>query len=288
MSSEPREPVDLPDAPRLRPGAALFRVDGHGAVLRAADGDLFDVALPGAALDGVARALTGPAGGDQPPEVAAFASAGHLGARAHWPAEHRAVGLVCTAGPGLDLGGHTPTAAAALARAGADVRPLGPGDDMAAAGIDALCWIHDGPPPAAWTAFDALAAKGIAWQRVSREGRHVFFEPVAASPGDPGHADVRARRLAAAGSGHQRLAAYWAGGTGDAPIEGDDRPDELEQHLISAIAAHDLRAWALGTPQRTGDLTPAALPPQRRLRVLDLDTGAISDHAVLPVPTAAP
>ncbi|WP_378577409.1 hypothetical protein [Nocardiopsis mangrovi] len=285
----PPESADTPDAPRLRPGASLFRVDGQGAVLRAADGELFDVALPGAALDDVSRALTGPAGAEPPREVAAFAAAGHLGGRARWPADRRTVGLVCTARPGLGPGGHAPAAAAALTRAGADVRTLDPGDDMVAAGIDALCWIHDGPPPAAWTGFDALAAKGIAWQRVSREGRHVFFEPVASAPGDPGHADVRARRLAAAGSGHERLAAYWAGGTGSAPVEGDDRPDESEQHLISAIAAHDLRTWALGTPPRAGGgLTPGALPPQRRLRVLDLDTGAISEHPVLPVPTAAP
>ncbi|GAA2559802.1 hypothetical protein [Pseudonocardia hydrocarbonoxydans] len=93
---------------------------------------------------------------------------------------------------------------------------------------------------------------------------------------------MRARRLAAAGSGAVSLRAYWSA-TPDASSAPADRA------LLGALAARDLRTWAGDAPPvATGSLVPEALPPRRRLRVVDLETGAIADHPVLPVPASAP
>ncbi|RCV47519.1 hypothetical protein DEF23_26625, partial [Marinitenerispora sediminis] len=211
----------LPLPPRLRPGTALYRAGTGRTVLRAADGELFEIALPDPAIAAVHAALTGPDGAGLPPELDAFAAAGHLGARPGWPAGRRRVGVVRTP---ADPGALAPLAAA-LTLAGAIALPLDPGDDperLAAADVDALCWLHDGPAPRSWTRLDALADRGVAWQRISREGRHVLIEPVAARPGDVRHADVRARRLAAAGSGHRHLTAYWDGAAAGELTLGDE------------------------------------------------------------------
>ncbi|GGM58202.1 hypothetical protein GCM10012275_31750 [Longimycelium tulufanense] len=151
--------------------------------------------------------------------------------------------------------------------------------------LAAVCAVANGPAPEHWLDLDHLPGRGIAWQRVSREGRHVVLEPVAGRAGDVRHGDVRRRRLAAAGSGHRHLTAYWSGH--DA-MTGDERPDPAEQALIAHLTALDLRTWALGHMPRGGSLTPGAVPPPRRVRILDLDSGAISDHPVLPVPPCAP
>ncbi|WP_201294776.1 MULTISPECIES: hypothetical protein [unclassified Nocardiopsis] len=174
----------------------------------------------------------------------------------------------------------------ALRRAGADPHPLDPADLPAAAhGLAALLWIHDGPAPRAWTGLDTLPEHGTACLRVSREGRHALLEPLTAAPGDPTHAHVRARRLAAAGSGHRHQSAYWAD---PAPLTGHEALDAADLALVTALAVADLRAWATGAPAPAGDLTPRALPATRRLRVLALDSGAVHDHPLLPVPPSAP
>ncbi|RKT55858.1 hypothetical protein [Saccharothrix australiensis] len=256
----------------LKPGTALF-TGPAGAALRDAAGELFTVALPDAALGGVRAALTA-TGAPTPPELAAFEHAGHLGGRARWPADRRAVAVLA------DRGGEF---ADALRRAGADPVALAPDADLdtvLAARPAAVCAWHDGPAPERWLALDALADHGVGWQRVSREGRHVVLEPTGVS-----HRDVRARRLAAAGSGHRHLRAYWAGR--DAVL-GDEAPDPAELLLVAALAAKDLARWATGATATANSLTPAAVPAHRRLRVLDLDTGALADHPVLPVPASAP
>lgn len=262
---------------RLRPGAALFDVPGRGPVLRDAGGGLLDVALPAPRLDGL-RAWWAGAPGPAPDELAAFAEAGHLGDPVRWP-EHRRHVLVLGGGPLADA------ACAALSTAGARPDPVdGPVgvDDVLARGAAAVCALHAGPAPGRWAGLDGLAAAGVAWQRVSVEGRHALLEPVAAAPGDVGHADVRARRLAAAGSGAASLRAYWSAAPHASPAPAD-------MALLGALAARDLRTWAGDAPPApTGALVPEALPPRRRLRVVDLETGAIADHPVLPVPASAP
>ncbi|MBW4717774.1 hypothetical protein [Saccharothrix obliqua] len=256
----------------LKPGTALF-AGPSGTVLRDAAGELFAIALPDEAVDAVRAAL---AGADAPtaPELAAFDHAGHLGRRQTWPVERRTV--VVLADDGVDF-------ADALRRAGAHPVVLPATADLAAVLAEhpaAVCAWHDGPAPERWLEFDALAGHGVGWQRVSREGRHVLLEPV----GVP-HRDVRARRLAAAGSGHRHLLAYWSG---ERVVVGDEAPDPAELLLVAALAAKDLARWATGVPVVANSLTPRAIPAHRRLRVVDLDTGAIADHPVLPVPISAP
>lgn len=259
---------------RLRPGVALFDVPGHGPALRTADGTLLDVGLAPERVDAVHAYLAEPAG-DPPAELAAFAEAGHLGAAPAWPADRRTVVVL---GPQV--------LADALSRAGAAPVRHDSTDPahLLALRPAAVCALHDGPAPPSWAALDVLAAHGIAWLRVAVEGRHALIEPVAAAPGDVGHADVRARRLAAAGSGHRHLAAYWAS---HGPRPGGLDPADLA--LVAALAAADLRAWAVGAPEPApGPLVGRGLPRRRRLRVVDLDTAAITDHPVLPVPPCAP
>ncbi|GAA1337027.1 hypothetical protein [Saccharothrix algeriensis] len=256
----------------LKPGTALF-TGPTGAVLRDAAGELLSVALPEAALGGVRAALTR-ADAPAAPELAAFDHAGHLGARTGWPVDRRTVAV---------LAEHADPLAEALRLAGARPVVLAPGSDLdavLATGPAAVCAWHDGPAPERWLELDALVGHGVGWQRVSREGRHALLEPIGVS-----HRDVRARRLAAAGSGHRHLAAYWAGR--DAVL-GDEAPDPAELLLVAALAAKDLARWATGAPATANSLTPHAIPADRRLRVLDLDTGAIADHPVLPVPASAP
>ncbi|WP_424187587.1 hypothetical protein ACOBQX_07230 [Actinokineospora sp. G85] len=252
----------------LKPGTALF--DGPaGPVLRDATGELFGVALPPEALDRVRVALSG--AGPRPDELAAFARAGHLGAR---PTLDRPTVAVVADGPAADaLTGALDLAGAAPVRLPADLEAL------LAACPAAVCAWHDGPAPAAWADLDVLADRGVAWQRISREGRHVLLEPIGT-----GHRDVRLRRLAAAGSGHGHLSAYWTGGG----LRGDDAPDAAERALIAALAVKDLVRHLTGATPAPGGLTPAGVPPHRRLRVLDLDGGEIADHPVLPVPATSP
>ncbi|WP_433273488.1 hypothetical protein ACQPZF_19195 [Actinosynnema sp. CS-041913] len=256
----------------LKPGTALF-TGPSGAVLRDAAGELFAIALSDEAIGGVRAALTR-ADAPVPPELAAFDHAGHLGPRPTWPVGRRTVAV---------LSDHRPEISDALRRAGAKPVVLPPDADLDAvldARPAALCAWHDGPAPERWVEFDALAGHGIGWQRISREGRHVLLEPIGVS-----HRDVRARRLAAAGSGHRHLAAYWAG---EHAVLGDETPDPAELLLVAALAAKDLARWATGVPASGNSLTPDVVPAHRRLRVLDLDTGAIADHPVLPVPASAP
>ncbi|MFC6090978.1 hypothetical protein [Saccharothrix lopnurensis] len=256
----------------LKPGTALF-TGPSGAVLRDATGELFAVALPDETVEAVRAALTGDA--PAPPELAAFARAGHLGRRAAWPGDRRVVAVLDTAGgPDDEL-----VRALDLAGAKVVVVPPDPAAVLALAPA-ALCAWHDGPAPEHWLELDVLAGHGIAWQRVSREGRHVLLEPLGVS-----HRDVRLRRLAAAGSGHGHLRAYWAG---TRVVTGDEAPDAVERRLVAALAVKDLTRRLAGATGAGGPLTPAGVPADRRLRVLDLDTGAIADHPVLPVPDSAP
>ncbi|MFP5021949.1 hypothetical protein [Pseudonocardia phyllosphaerae] len=251
----------------LRPGVALFEVPGRGNALRTASGRLVGVDLPGSAVAALDAWFADP-GGARPDgldgEIAAFAAAGHL--RSTGPAPTVRVAVLGT-GPLADA------VAAVLAGPGTVPAPV--------SGADAVCAVGDGPAPEAWTAHDDLPGRGVAWFRLSVEGRHGIIEPPAVVPGDAGHADVRARRLAAAGSAHPHLAAYWAATAGQAGAG--------ERELLAALLAADVRAWARGdTHPAAGDLVPAALPARRRLRVVDLDTGAIADHPLLPVPEQAP
>lgn len=281
---------------RLRPGVSVFEVPGRGSALREASGRLRGVDLPRSTVEALTRWFDGadpvpPPGLD--PERGAFAAAGYLD---ETPPPRTATVTVAGRGALADA------VAAALAGPGMQVRRRDL-DSLAAAlagdsgtdsgtdigtgigtgtGTDAVCAVADGPAPAAWTALDTLPAHGTAWFRLAVEGRHGILEPPAVHPDDAGHADVRARRLAAAGSGHPHLLAYWDAAP-DAPTGPGDHA------LLAALLAADVRAWIAGhdTPA-TGDLVPAALPARRRLRVVDLDTAAIADHALLPVPDSAP
>ncbi|PRX97759.1 hypothetical protein [Allonocardiopsis opalescens] len=280
----------VPARPALRPGAALFTVDGRGTALRSATGEMFDLALPEATARATLDALAG-ADGDvrvlrEP--LAAFASAGHLGNRPVWPSGRASVAVLTTSASLHDA------LAEALERAGARPSPVDDATtprELAEGGWTAVCAIADGPAPPGWSALDALPAAGVAWQRVSREGRHVLLEPVASRPDDVSHTDVRRRRLAAAGSGHVHLTAYWERSSDahtGAMARGDERLSAFEAVLVAQLAAFDLRLWATSATPRDTELSPGALPPTRRLRVLDLDSGAIADHPVLPVPPCAP
>ncbi|MER7082468.1 hypothetical protein SAMN02982929_02103 [Saccharopolyspora kobensis] len=258
--------------PRLRPGCSVFTVEGRGTVLRDAAGQMFDIALPD---DAVRSALTGA----ETEALAAFREAGHLGERATWPADRARVVVLADDGAPLRE---------ALRRAGAEP-VVAPANSTAAELLAhepaAVCAWSDGPAPGRWRELDALVDHGVAWQRASREGRHVLIEPVA---GDVRHRDVVARRLAAAGSGHRHLAEFWAQhGAGDA-LHGEEAADAADLALVVALLVADLRAWAVGPGAGGSAFQADPLPASRRLRVVGLDTGAISDHPVLPVPASAP
>ncbi|WP_086820864.1 hypothetical protein [Allokutzneria sp. NRRL B-24872] len=275
---------------RLIPGAVLFDVPGRGPALRCPDGEIVGVALPEDTTAAVRGALAVDNSADAPAELGAFREAGFLGGRSQWPVDNSIVAL---------MGSSVLVEAlkVALSRAGAQPCVLGPfterGDlwttaallstELSTGGFSAVCAVSDGPAPSCWDSLDDLPEHGIAWQRVSREGRHALIEPVAAEPGDIRHSDIRKRRLAAAGSGHEHLSAFWAA---EAPVTGEDAMDDLDAAAVASLAALDLRAWALGATKRDGSFT-SSLPARRRLRVLDLDTAAITDHAVLRVPEAA-
>ncbi|MGW1677338.1 hypothetical protein [Saccharopolyspora sp. NPDC002376] len=256
----------------------MFTVDGRGTVLRDAGGLMFDIALPDDQLTAVRDALTGEDCAETS-AVAAFREAGHLGMRATWPVERSRVVVLANDSAAL---------CDALRGAGADPIPV-PATSSVADILErdpaAVCAWSDGPAPSTWRDLDALVDHGVAWQRASREGRHVLIEPVA---GAVRHSDVVARRLAAAGSGHRHLSAFWAQyDTGEA-LHGDEGADAADLAIVVALLVNDLRAWVLGSPVVDSGFRPDPLPASRRLRVVELDTGAISDHPVLPVPASAP
>ncbi|MCE7001974.1 hypothetical protein LWC34_03880 [Kibdelosporangium philippinense] len=259
------------DSNRLSPGAALFFSPRNGMALRDANGNLFDLALDDGTSAAVRAALAG--NGKAPDELAAFREAGHLGARRYWPAERAKIGVLADAEIAVTL-------TAQLRQAGASPVAV-TANALEASSVHAVCAVHDGPAPSWWVELD----NRIVWQRVYREGRHVLFEPVTA---DLRHADVRARRLAAAGSGFEHLETYWSScATGEAVL-GEEHLTAAEIALVCAMAVNDLARWARGTADRTSAFVPGALPASRRVRVIDLDTSAISDHPVLPVPACAP
>ncbi|ONI75209.1 hypothetical protein ALI144C_41465 [Actinosynnema sp. ALI-1.44] len=259
----------------LRPGAALFPSPRNGMALRDANGNLFDLALDEDTSAAVRAALIG--NGQPPDELAAFRAAGHLGQRRPWPHERARIGVLAEPAIAQALTAH-------LRRAGAIPVPVN-ADAVDATEVHAVCAVHDGPAPTWWSELDSLLNRGIGWQRVYREGRHVLFEPVA---DDLPHADVRARRLAAAGSGHEHLETYWTSCATEEAVLGDERMTAAEIVLVCAMAAQDLERWARGTDHRESSFVPEAIPASRRLRVMDLDTFAIGDHPVLPVPPCAP
>ncbi|MDA3642616.1 hypothetical protein LZ318_39170 [Saccharopolyspora indica] len=258
--------------PRLRPGCSVFTVEGRGTVLRDAAGQMFDIALPDEA---VRSALTGA----ETEALAAFRKAGHLGERARWPEDRARVVVLADESAAL---------CEALRRAGAE--PVAAPADSSLADVlggdpAAVCAWSDGPAPSAWRELDVLVDHGVAWQRASREGRHVLIEPVA---GAVRHRDVVARRLAAAGSGHRHLAEFWAQHDAGTALHGEETTDAADLALVVALLVTDLRAWAIGSDAGGSAFQPEPLPASRRLRVVGLDTGAISDHPVLPVPASAP
>lgn len=259
---------------QLTPGAALFGLPQARTALRSPEGEVLDIALAPEVLTAVRATLT--TGAPPPPELSAFAEAGFLGARRAWPAERAAIGVLAApeiAKPYADL----------LREHGAAPRLLDRAEPLD--GLAAVCALHDGPAPEWWTELDELPGRGVAWQRISREGRHALLEPVAAGPTDVRHRDVRLRRLAAAGSGHAHLSAYWAQ---QDLVTGAESFDAADLSLVLAAAALDLRGWAVSQPPRAaGSLVTSELPANRRLRVIDLDTGAITDHSVLRVPDCA-
>jgi hypothetical protein len=263
----------------LRPGVTVFDVPGRGPAVRAAGGTLHGIALPPERVEELRAWFAAPSA--EPPDdlcaaLAAFDAAGHLGPRPVWPAERRRVAVLASDAvlaeqlvAGLGAAGALPE----ILPADADLPSLRPA---------AVCAVRHGPAPASWSDLDVLPAEGVAWQRASVEGRHLLLEPVADGPDGVAHADVRARRLAAAGSGHTHLGAYWAAAE-PGPLDAGDRA------LIVALVVADLRAWA--TDRRDpvpGALVTAAVPARYRLRVVDLDSGAVADHPVLPVPASAP
>ncbi|ALE78107.1 hypothetical protein WY02_06300 [Pseudonocardia sp. AL041005-10] len=283
---------------RLRPGVSVFEVPGRGSALREVSGRLRGVELPRATVEALTRWFDGadptpPPGLD--PERGAFAAAGYLDDTR--PAR---TATVTVAGDGAladavaaALGGPTVRVLRGTAGELAAV-PAHPDPTRPATGVDAtggadasttptaVCVVADGPAPASWTALDRLPDRGTAVFRLAVEGRHGILEPPAVHPGDAGHADVRARRLAAAGSGHPHLLAYWEAAPAAPTGPGDHA-------LLAALLAADVRAWAGGHDvPAVGDLVPSALPARRRLRVVDLDTAAIADHPLLPVPDSAP
>ncbi|MFB9393892.1 hypothetical protein ACFPM3_16535 [Streptomyces coeruleoprunus] len=259
---------------QLAPGAVLVTVPGGRLALRTPDGRFLGVDTAGtdpAAL--VARLTDGKGAGD--PELdrlaAAFADAGHaLPEAPPRPLAGRTVAVLGDA----DL---TEPLARCVRDAGGDVRHTTVAE---AATLDpartAVVWCLDGPvPPGGWDEADRLLpARGTAWLRTHREGRHAWLEPLATAPGDVTSAHIRLRRLAATPA-HRELAAYWAG---------HRTPDETPRHteasaaLTAALLTGDLLAWASGAP----------LPVRRRLRRLDLADLTVSEHPVLPVPDVAP
>jgi hypothetical protein len=264
----------------LRPGVTVFDVPGRGTAVRGAGGALHGVALPQARIAELRGWFAAPSA-EPPPglveDLAVFDAAGHLGTRETWPVDRRRVAVLAS-DPDLAAG-----LAAAFGAAGAHPEIL-PADAPGLPSLRpaALCAVHHGPAPAWWADVDGLADAGVAWQRVSVEGRHLLLEPVSDGPGGAGHTDVRARRLAAAGSGHHHLAAYWDAAE-PVPLDATDRA------LLVSLVVADLRAWALDRRDPVpGGLVPEPLPARYRLRVVDLDSGAVADHPVLPVPACAP
>lgn len=266
----------MPERPtELRPGVSMFPVPDRGTALRDPAGRLVGVDLPPSAVTALEAWFGGgtrPDGLDE--EIGAFEAAGFL----HRPARPVALRIgVLGDGPLASAVTEALAGPAVSAAPARHVALLGDGDLP-----DAVCAVAEGPAPAAWTELDVLAERGIGWFRLSVEGRHGVLEPPAVGAGDVGHADVRARRLAAAGSGHAHLSAYWAA-AGSARLSAGDRA------LLAALLAADVRAWAHEPAGAAdGDLVPGALPARRRLRIVALDTAAVADHPVLPVPVNAP
>ncbi|MCH0541563.1 hypothetical protein I3F58_18755 [Streptomyces sp. MUM 203J] len=274
---------------QFAPGVVLVTVPGGELALRTPDGSFLRVDTSGADAGALtARLADGTGAGD--PELdrlaAAFHDAGYTGRREGGTSRDRPL-----AGRTVVVLGD-PVVAGLLTRwvrdAGAAV-PQTAGDaqgteDAITAALEAdpartaVVWCLDGPvPPGLWDAADRLLpARGAAWLRTHREGRHIWIEPPAAGPGDVTSAHVRLRRLAATPA-HRQLAAYWAGHRTP-----DDTPRHTETSaaLTAALLTGDLIAWAAAGG--------APLAVRRRLRRIDLRDLTVTEHPVLPVPEVAP
>ncbi|MFC9971067.1 hypothetical protein ACFVH6_09215 [Spirillospora sp. NPDC127200] len=231
---------------RLAAGTAIFE-RGGAPVLRTAEGEFLDLhAEVGGDLDAlpdrVVRAFE---------ERGLFAAPGNA---ADWAVAVLGDGRIAAALRELLV-------AAGFGRivAAPDALPDGPA---------AVSWCCDALPPAAWGTFVPGAA---AWQRCSVEGATAVLEPLTRSAGDPGPADVRARRLAASGS-PEHLAAYWAGrATHSASAVGP-----VEACFVASLLAADLLALVRGEART------------RTLRLADLRTQRVTEHPILPLPAFHP
>lgn len=127
-------------------------------------------------------------------------------------------------------------------------------------------------PDTLWRALDdRCRGEGIAWHRGHSEGRRWYVGPFTPQSGGAGYEDVRVRRLAAC-PWPDELAAYWAfldaGGRPAVPVGPEGAM------VAAALIAADLRAWRDG-----GE------PPGAGVQVgVDLETGQVLRHRVLPVP----
>lgn len=243
--------ADVREPRRLAPGVEVFRLEGR-PVLRTASGEFYDL-----------RVEVGDDLRDLPAHAhAAFERQGLFASAA------LEAGPVAVVGTGLIAGALTEL----LSRAGFPVERVAAGDirgRLASASRPAtVSWCSDGLPPADWQDHcDATLLAGATWQCCSVEGAIAVLEPIAAAPGDVGHADVRGRRLAASQS-PDHLAAYWAG----EPVHTSPALGVVEAHLVAALLAADLIRCARGQGRT------------RLVRLVDLRTQTVSDHPVLPLP----
>ncbi|WP_067478939.1 hypothetical protein [Actinomadura hibisca] len=231
---------------RLAAGTAIFERDG-APVLRTAAGEFLDLhAQVGPDLDALPDRV-----------VRAFEERGLFAApstAADWTVAVLGEGRIATALRSLLV----PAGFGRVVTATNDL-PDGPA---------VVSWCCDALPPPGWRTFDPGTA---AWQRCSVEGTTAVLEPVTQTKGDPGPADVRARRLAASGS-PEHLAAYWTG-----PItHSASAVGPVEALFVAALLAADLLALTRGEART------------RTLRLADLRTQRVTDHPILPLPAFHP
>jgi hypothetical protein len=262
-------PVAPGDWRCVSPELAFLRISGPEDALQAVRASLAASGQGAAPLDGDAATLLGMLvehGAVRRAEAEAPADGSEH--------EYEVGGLPQTAGKKIGILGSGPVAEALLRVLGDRCTVIpGPLDEGAASTVSALVVCSPQMRDSEWTAVDVLCQRtGTAWHRAFVEGGSLIVGPFSAGGATVSYHDYRARRRAAAAT-VEELDRLWN------HLDSDENgwnvgPDDGLSAVAAGLIVHDLLCHATGLE----------VPGGRSETEIDLRTGTIARHSVLPVP----
>ena len=266
----------------LRPGAHLYRgpdgawryhLPGEGFIRITAPDQLLRTVQP--ALHGMTDCTATVQDEDAGRFIAALRERGMLAAPpdATPPGEHiRPLRTILVVGDN-PLGR---TVAGLLAGEAEAVR-CGPAEPSSVAVVDAVVCCAGWLPDVRWQRVDQWCSEhGTPWHMAYLEGTRWYLGPMAVPGRTAGYQDVRARRLAACGVPDE-LAAHWSYLDSERALPPVPWPGRAGLAVLAGLLVGDLLSYR-DTGEAAADGVQLAV---------DLETGEVDRHPVLPLPVVA-